>query len=161
MNNQNFKLDGRTIVIGLLLIVAAVIFLPRLFNTGGDNIPETNNTGDLDPNEAVEIGSPVTALAIDRDGCPTQTTSTFEPADEVYVVAPNSDVPTDTEVFVRLYHNDTPVEDAPQIVADQDYNNTCINFVFEPVDGGFDPGSYEAEFIINGNPGPSVNFVIR
>ncbi|MBZ0302806.1 MAG: hypothetical protein K8J31_23885, partial [Anaerolineae bacterium] len=79
----------------------------------------------------------------------------------VYIVAPYSDVPAGTSVFVRLYQDGTPIEDTSEIQADQDYHNTCLNFVFEPIEGTFDPGSYEAEFFVNGNPAQSVNFEIR
>jgi hypothetical protein len=107
------------------------------------------------------LGRVVSASAIDRDGCATDSTSIFGAFEPVYVVAEDSAVPSGTSVFVRLYHEGTPVEDAPEITADQDYDNTCINFVFEPEGAAFDPGSYEAEFIINGNPANTVSFEIR
>jgi hypothetical protein len=159
---NNFKLDGRTIAIGLLLLVAAVIFLPRLFNTDATNVQEPVNQPLDEANEGdILLGNPVSASAIDRDGCPVETTNVFSPSEDVFVVAPSSDIPAGTAVFVRLYHEDTPIEDAPEIQADQDYQNTCINFVFEPNDGSFDPGSYEAEFFINGNSADSVQFEIQ
>jgi hypothetical protein len=62
---------------------------------------------------------------------------------------------------VRLYRDGQPIEDAPELVADRDYTNTCINFVFEAVNQPFQPGAYEAQFIVNGNPGPSVTFNVQ
>ncbi len=155
------KLDGRTIGIGILILIGAVILLPQLFNNPAA-VNDPNAVYDEPVNaEDIQIGNPVSAAAIDRNGCPVNQTASFAANEDVYIVAPNTDVPAGTSVFVRLYHNGTPVEDAPEIQADQDYQNTCINFVFEPVDGDFDPGSYEAEFFINGNPADTIGFEIR
>src|SRR5690606_25546478 len=105
---SNFRLDGRTIAIGVLIILAAVIFLPRLF--GGNTEPQTpSNVPAADPrdttivDDGIELGNVVTASNIDRNGCPTNVTSTFNPDSIVYVVAENSDVVAGTEVFVRWY----------------------------------------------------------
>jgi hypothetical protein len=161
---NNLKLDSRTIIIAIIVVIAAIFVLPRLFNTSNieDNPTQTDNESEGAPLDAnVALGPIVSAIGIDRNGCATETTSTFEDSDSVYVVAEDSDVPSGTSVFVRLYHEGTPIEDAPEITADQDYDNTCINFVFEPEGAAFDPGSYEAEFIINGNPANSISFEIQ
>ncbi|HLV37596.1 MAG TPA: hypothetical protein VKY59_20930 [Spirillospora sp.] len=152
---NQMKVDGKTIGIGLLILVAVVFVLPRLFNTGGATTPDTIEQGDI------QVGRPVSAASVDRDGCPVNVTTNFAPDEQIYIVAPQTDVPAGTAVFVRLYHNGMAIEDTVEILADQDYRNTCINFVFEPVDGTFDPGSYEAEFYINGNPAESVSFAIQ
>jgi hypothetical protein len=159
------KLDTRTIVIGIIIIVAVFLIGPRLFNT--DNVAtipdsQVDNQDSQTVDDNIQLGQIVSAQNIDRDGCPVNTTTSFETSESVYVVAENSDVPSGTSVFVRLYHEGTPVEDAPEITADQDYTDSCINFVFEPSNGAsFDPGAYEAEFIVNGNPAESVTFEIR
>jgi len=158
------QLNSRTIVIGIIIVIAAIFVLPRLFNTNTvDNTPinDNDNAGSQTVDENIELGRVVSASSIDRDGCATNTTTSFETSEPVYVVAEGSVVPEGTSVFVRLYHEGQPVEDAPEITADQNYNNTCINFIFEPDGSAFDPGSYEAEFIINGNPADTINFEIR
>jgi hypothetical protein len=161
---NNLKLDGKTIIIGIIVVIAAILVLPRLFNTS--NIADNQTQTDTEPGSApldenVALGRIVSSGGIDRNGCATETASTFDASEPVYVVAEDSDVPSGTSVFVRLYHEGTPIEDAPEITADQDYDNTCINFVFEPDGTAFDPGDYEAEFIINGNPANSVTFEIQ
>jgi hypothetical protein len=161
---NNLKLDGKTIIIGIIVVIAAILILPRLFNTS--NIADSQTQTDNEPRSApldanIALGRIVSASGIDRNGCATETVSTFGASEPVYVVAEDSDVPSGTSVFVRLYHEGTPIEDAPEITADQDYDNTCINFVFEPDGTAFDPGDYEAEFIINGNPANSVTFEIQ
>jgi hypothetical protein len=164
-NPTGLKLDGRTLLIGAIVVIAALFILPRLLNTSGVDVDNPGTTTqnqpseDLNPN--VNLGNPVTAAGIDRDGCPTNSTSTFNGNDDIYVVAPGSDIPAGTAVFVSLYHNGQRIEDAPEITADQDYTNTCLNFVFEPVDGPFQPGNYEAEFVINGNAADTVTFTVE
>jgi hypothetical protein len=164
------KLDGRTLLIGAIVVIAALFILPRLLNTSGTDVNNPGTTTQNQPNQDqpnqdlnpnVNLGNPVTAANIDRDGCPTSTASSFNRNQDVYVVAPGSDIPAGTAVFVSLYRGGQRIEDAPEITADQDYTNTCLNFVFEPVGGAFQPGNYEAEFVINGNAAQSVTFTIE
>jgi hypothetical protein len=161
---SGFKLDGRTIAIGLLVIVAAIIFLPRLLGSGNQTVTPTAavpNSNEPIRQGNISLPQPVAASGIDADGCPNGTTSTFSSSQPIYVVAVNSNVPSGTGVYARLYRDGQPVEDAPELVADRDYTNTCINFVFEPVNQPFQAGDYEAQFIVNGNPGPSVTFRVQ
>jgi hypothetical protein len=158
-------MNGRTIgIIVPLVIVAGLFLVPRLFNR--DQVDTTGVNRDFggqvsrDVADNIQIGRVVSAWSIDRDGCATETTSTFRPSDPIYVVAEDSTVPAGTSVFVRIYREGQAVEDTDEIVADQDYNNSCINFVFES-NNGFDAGRYEAEFYINGNPANSVQFEVR
>lgn len=162
---SGFKLDGRTIAIGLLIIVAAFIFLPRLFSSGAQvetptAVPNAPNNAPINQGN-ISLPQPVAATGVDADGCPTRTASTFDGTQDIYVVAQDSNVPNGTGIFVRLYRDGQPVEDAPELVADRDYTGTCINFVFEAVNQAFEPGDYEAQFIVNGNPGPSVTFRVQ
>jgi hypothetical protein len=164
---NNLKLDGRTIGIGILVILAALIFLPRLLNNTSDttpNEPDVNaprdnqdNTSDLN----IDLGNAVAAEGVDSDGCPLDVTSDFEDSEDVYIIAPDSFIPEGTSIFVRLYHENTAVEDTREIVADRDYESTCINFVFEPSGAPFDEGDYTAEFYVNGNVADSIDFQIQ
>lgn len=167
---NNLKLDRKTLVIGLVIFVAVMFILPRLqgdsdsndSNNADDNSGSSSNTSNQPQDSGVDLGTLVTASSLDRDGCATNTTSTFSKSGPIYVIAENSSVPRGTTVFVRLYYQNKAIEDLPLITADQDYNNTCINFVFETTQGAsFQTGQYEAEFIVNGNQGPSINFQVR
>lgn len=166
---QNLKLNSKTIIIGVIVLVAAMFFIPRIL--GGDDDedrPNTaSNTNNEDDNENennaadIDLGELVSAEGVDRDGCAVDESSSFDTSDSIYVVAESGDFPEGTAIFVRLYRGDSPVEDSPEITADQDYNDACVNFVFEPETGAeFDPGEYEAEFYVNGNPAESVTFEI-
>ncbi|HEX3051744.1 MAG TPA: hypothetical protein VHP83_13880 [Aggregatilineaceae bacterium] len=169
---SGFKIDTKVIIIGLVLFVAAVFILPQLF--GGDKEEDTTDTttinqpnqpanpGDEQLNTDYTLGAIVAAAAVDRDNCPVNQTSSFAPTDQIYVVAQDANVTAGTSVFVRLYRDGELIEDAPEITADQDYENSCIAFVFEPTDtAGFDPGSYEALFVVNGNQAESVTFQVQ
>jgi hypothetical protein len=163
--NDGPKLDWRTIGLGILLVIAGLIFLPRLFGNADDSGLDANSPEDRRIQEEMDgeivLGEPVAATDVDRDGCAVNTTNAFDDSDSIWVVAENSNVTEGTTVFVRLYKDGEPVEDAPEITADSDYENTCINFVFEPAEGNFEEGQYEAQFFVNGNPGESVTFDVE
>lgn len=162
--NTNTTNRKPSIILIVVIVLAALILLPRLFNTNDTtaqtNVPVEQNSQSGDES-AIQLGTPVSASGVDSSGCPTESQSTFAPFDDIYVVAPNSNIPQGTSLFVRLYRDNTVVEDAPEIQADRDYSRNCVNFVFQPTGADFEPGNYEAQFYINGNPGPSVAFSVQ
>lgn len=168
---NRMKLDAKTLGFGCLILVVlacVILILPMIFGGGGDDNNNDNNDNDsqvevpADNAGDVNLGSLVTASNVDRNGCPTDNTSTFTPTDSIYVVAPNSAVSTGTNIFARLYREGQPVEDTSVISAAQDYNNTCINFVFEPTAGAeLQPGNYEVVFVVNGNETDSVGLSVQ
>lgn len=168
---NRMKLDAKTLGFGCLILVVlacVVLVLPMIFGGDDDNNNNDNNDNDsqvevpADDAGDVNLGSLVTASNVDRNGCPTDNTSTFNPTDSIYVVAPNSAVSTGTNIFARLYREGQPVEDTAVISAAQDYNNTCINFVFEPTAGAeLQPGNYEVVFVVNGNETDSVGLSVQ
>jgi hypothetical protein len=165
---QNLKLSKQTIIIGVIIFIAAMFFLPRILggNDNENNQDTPSNTANEDNGndnaaDNIDLGEVVSAGGVDRDGCAVDIASDFDTTDSIYIVAESGDFPEGTAIFVRLYRGDSPLEDSPEITADQDYNNACVNFVFEPEAGAeFDTGDYEAEFYINGNPAESVKFEI-
>lgn len=171
---KNFKFDQRTAII-IVAIMAAIVLIPALTNGGGGvptgdvdpdvNSPRSSTGGGTLPESAqrdVRLGEVVSATEVDRDGCAAQRSSVFDDDDAIYIVASGSRIPEDTAIFVRLYYENDPINDSNEIVADRDYENTCINFVFDNTGAGFDIGGYEAEFVINGNlSGETVNFEVR
>lgn len=157
---------GQIIAIIVVIVLAAAVLLPRLFNNTStptstvpsipqQSNPSSNTTGNI------QIGNPVAASGIDNNGCAKGTTTSFSTNSNIYVVAPNSNVPAGTTVFARLLRDNNPIEDTSEITANQDYVNNCINFVFQPTGAPFTPGNYEAQFFINGNQGPSVQFNVQ
>lgn len=157
---KNIKLNRSTIIIGLIIIVAAIYFVPKILaNNNSDN---SNNNDNTSSNSAANLGQIVTAMAVDRDGCAADSTIMFSTSGPIYVVAEASEAQQGTTIFVSLYYQGQPIEDSSEITADEDYNDTCINFRFEPTQGeAFQPGQYEAEFVVNGNPSDSVTFQVQ
>jgi hypothetical protein len=149
------------IIIGLV-VLAAIFLLPRLLNTGGDNTntitPDNNTTNNN--GSGVALGDVLVAPNITSDGCATEAVDSFGPNDRVYLVAENSDIPANTDVFGRLYYEGQEVEDSDVITSDRDYTDSCFNVWFES-DNGFDSGEYTAQFFINGNAGPEVSFEVQ
>ena len=148
-----------SIALVALLICGAVVLLPRLFGEG-DNVTNTNTNSD-NGDTSIVLGDLEISEDIDSDGCPLNSVSSLDNTDRFYVVAPNSAFPEGTTIFVRLYRDGVAVEDLPLITANQDYGDTCVNFVFETVDGrDFEAGQYQAEFWVNGNSYSTITFDI-
>lgn len=161
------KLDGRTIAIGVVILLVLVFLGWQLFgNRGQSATTEDPNTvqdgGEVgDPATNVVIGDVVAASSIDSEGCPANETNTFEQDDVIYIGAVDSDIPAGTDMFARLFLDGQPLEDTDVITADADY--TCAAFAFEATRGAevLEDGDYEAQLFVNGNPGESVSFEVR
>ena len=163
------KLDGRTIAIGIIVILALVLIVPRLFNTDNATNNDTNTTTTTDDtnNEVGEpatnpsLGTVVSAANVDREGCPADETTTFDNGDTIYVGVNNSNIPQGTDMFARLYFDGEPIEDTDVITADADYS--CVAFSFDATTSAevMESGDYEAQLFVNGNPGDSVAFSVR
>jgi hypothetical protein len=120
------------------------------------------NSPTTEPDTTFALGDIVTTNRLDRNGCPTIITATFDEDEIVYIVAEDSQVAEGTWIFMRFYYNDQIYEESEVIVADQDYENTCIAFTLEPdsVDA-LQRGDYIAEFIVNGNTVGQTGFTIQ
>lgn len=177
---QGLRLNGRTIAIGVLILLVLIVVGSQLLGGMGNNNADDDNedrggTFSNPDNESdadgavvpegggVGLGRVVTASNIDADGCPVDNSDQFAGDDSVYVVVEDSDIPAGTTVFARLFREGQPIEDADVITADRDYDNTCIYFVFDATDqaGSLESGFYEAQVIVNGNPGERVGFEVR
>ena len=164
-NTQGTTPNRTSLIIVVVIVIAAALLLPRIF--GNSTTPTVTSTAipqqqnPVTSNTDVQLGAPVSARGIDSNGCATGSTSTFSGNQSIYVVAPNSTVPQGTTIYARLSRDNSPIEDAPQITADRDYSQNCINFVFQPTGAAFEPGTYEAQFFVNGNAASSVTFNVQ
>lgn len=113
--------------------------------------------------ETRTLGDVVVSEGIDNEGCSTNIVTQFADNDPVYVILEDATLPEGTRIFARLYRDNRAVEDTEELVADQDYSNVCVNFVFEPTAGAkvWETGDYEIEFFVNGNSYRAVEFEIR
>jgi hypothetical protein len=134
-------------------------------NDGGiqtfpDNSSTSNNNTTLNSSN---LGPVVVAQGVDRDNCAVDATNSFDDNDPIYVVLEDSELPAGTTMFARLYEDNRAVEDTSELVAEEDYENVCVSFVFEPTNSAevWDTGNYEVEFFINGNSYQSASFQIR
>jgi len=165
------------VIIGLLLLGRFVTGMMSDNNspTTSDTINNTNNTNNgntpLNPqnnntNNTIDtrnLGPVVAAQGIDRDGCAVDATTSFDSNDEIYVVLEDSALPRNTSMFARMYKDNVAIEDTDQVVTESDYDNVCVNFVFEPSARAevWDDGNYEVEFYVNGNAYQTTSFQIR
>jgi len=171
----------RTAAIVTIVVIVGLLLLGR-FVTGmmdnnanptpdtTTNTTNTNNNTTLNPqnnttNNTVDtsnLGPVVAAQNIDRDNCAVDATTSFDDNDSIYVVLEDSQLARGTTMFARMYRNGTAVEDTRELTAEEDYNNVCVSFVFEPTDNAevWDSGQYEVEFYINGNAYQSTSFEI-
>lgn len=172
----------RTAAIVTIVVIIGLLLLGRFVTgmMGNDNTPTTsdtiddtnnnntfpNNTNTTNNNTTLDtsnLGPVVAAQNIDRDNCAVDATTSFDDNDPIYVVLEDSQLEQGTTMFARMYQDGTAVEDTRELVAEEDYNNVCVSFVFEPTDRAevWEPGNYEVEFYINGNAYQSTSFQIR
>lgn len=172
-NPSGFKLDGKTIAIGLIVIVVVIFLAGRLFGGSGDETPTstaplsndapTSGQDQGEPeDDGIELGDVVMATSIDENGCPTDVVNGIEPSTlPFYAVAPNSDVVEGTTVFARLSRGTQNLQDAAEITAPDDLNDVCIVFEFDPRSLALEPGEYQVQFFVNGNAADTAEFEVR
>jgi hypothetical protein len=166
LNTPQKKWGCGTIAVAILMVCGAFYLFPRIFG-GNDTVQPTDvvdngNSDNQNSSSDIHLGSLEISEGIDRDGCATDNVSSLRNVSSFYVIAPDSAFPSGTTVFARLYRDGTAIEDLPAITADQDYSNSCINFVFETTNGdNFESGDYEAEFFVNGNSYDTISFSIN
>jgi hypothetical protein len=163
------KLDGRTVAIGVVVLLVLLFLGFQLFgNRGADSTAENQNPTAVQENPSAgepatnpSLGTVVASSSIDQEGCPGESTTTFDSGDTIYVGVTDSDIPEGTDMFARLFYEGEPLEDTDVITADADYS--CVAFAFEATSGAevLESGSYEAQLFVNGNPGDSVSFDVR
>jgi hypothetical protein len=170
----------RTAAIVTIVVIIGLLLLGRFVTgmmsnndtpTTSDTINNTNNDNTLNPQNNTtnnttntdNLGPVVVAQNIDRDNCAVDATNSFDDNDPIYVVLEDSQLPEGTAMFARLYRDGTAIEDTRELVAEEDYDNVCVSFVFEPTDRAevWESGDYEVEFYVNGNAYQSTSFDIR
>ncbi|HWB60690.1 MAG TPA: hypothetical protein VG733_14440 [Chthoniobacteraceae bacterium] len=109
-----------------------------------------------------DFGKVVTASDIDAHNAPTALADTFSPSQKaIYVVAEAKQVAPGTRLSATWSRDGTPVQVSDEVVATQGYHDTNIEFHLNPGAGGFAPGSYKAQIIVDGKPGPEASFTVK
>lgn len=159
LSSSQKKWSCGTIAVAVLMVCGGLYLVSQFL--GGNTADPTDVADAQNASDNINLGSLEISEQIDRDGCATDSVSSLRNADVFYVIAPNSEFPEGTSIFARLYQDSTAIEDLPVITANQDYSNSCINFVFETTNGdNFQSGDYEVEFFVNGNSYDSIRFSI-
>ena len=153
-------------LLALLLLFGAGILTARQSSTisGSGTAPAISmaSTVAYVDDTGVSIARFASALSTDADGCPVDETPTFRRSEAVNVFAIGA-FPRDTTVFARMYYDGVPIEDTDMLTADQDYDDVCVYFIFEPTVGAevFDRGPYTIEFFVNEVSAGSVDVVVE
>jgi hypothetical protein len=153
--------------IGLILIIGLVVAGICLFSVFGGLRNLLGGARDQAGSPVLggseqegELGRMYTALEVDPQGCPAEPASEFYRDETIFVGLEESSIPRGTDLFVRLYHEGQPVEDTPPIQAASD-QLSCVWFEFQPQSAeGLEPGEYEAELHVNGNPVETIRFQV-
>jgi hypothetical protein len=155
---------GRNLgLLGLLIIAllaTGCLSSPQQGDTGLQTLPTaTIGTGSQQVNG---LGAFVTAKSIGTGNAPQNVTTTFNSTDTVYAVVQVQQFAQGNRVFARWSVNGSVREDTQEITADRDYSNTYLEFHLQGTNGQPLPTrSWTVQLIINGNPGPLVNFQVQ
>ncbi|NWF69272.1 MAG: hypothetical protein HXY40_09300 [Chloroflexi bacterium] len=157
-----------TLIIGVVVVLVVLFIGSRLLGGGAADAAPTNTppptaeaqTEQDNSDDRLNLGAVVVAENVNRDGCAVDVTDRFDDDATIYAVLQDSAMPEGTVIFARLYRDDVAVEDSDELTAPQDYTNVCVNFAFDSADG-WQSGSYEVEFFVNGNPYQSATFSVR
>ncbi len=140
-----------------LLLVALLLTGCGLF--GGAERERTQQNQEV--TQGIDLGEVVTAEGIGQDNAPVDETDQFSSSqDVIYVVAEVNYIEEGTTLFARWYRDGEPLEDSSEITADQDYENTYLEFHLENLENRFEEGDYSVEIFANGNPVEEVEFQI-
>jgi hypothetical protein len=159
------------VIIGLLLLgrfVTGMTNNDTTYNPNNGNtelVPSnnTNSTNSTNNTALNNLGPVVVSQSVDQDNCAVDATNSFSTSDPVYVVLEDAQLPAGTTMFARLYEDNKAIEDTKELTAQDDYDNVCVSFVFEPSSNAevWDAGNYAVEFFVNGNSYQSTSFQIR
>lgn len=112
--------------------------------------------------EGVQLGRVVMAEGIGADNAPVSETDTFNASqDYIYMVAEADYIESGTTLFVRWYRDDEPIEDSSEITANQDYENTYVEFHLENLQNSMETGDYSVQLFVNGNPVEEIEFTVE
>ena len=111
--------------------------------------------------KGVSLGKVVMAEGIGEKNAPVKVTNEFSTSqDYIYVVAEADRIDKGTTMFARWYRDDKPFEDSSAITADQDYENTYVEFHLENLQKQMQKGNYSVQLFVNGNPVQKVDFKV-
>lgn len=112
--------------------------------------------------DGVDLGRIVMAEGIGANNAPVGETDTFnDTQDYIYMVAEADYIAAGTTLFARWYRDGEPIEDSSEITANQNYENTFIEFHLENLQDRMEAGDYRVQLFVNGNPAEEVEFTVQ
>lgn len=120
---------------------------------GGQDSPGVPQTG------GERLGPAFVASRVDNSGCPVDEPRSLNATQPIYAGIEESNIPTGTSVFARLYREGIPIEDTDELTTEDDLR-ACVWFQFDPGSGGFEPGDYQVELVVNGQSAGRVPFEV-
>jgi hypothetical protein len=140
-------------VLGALVILGCGLFNNPAGQRAEDNQPIT---------QGADLGQVVTAEGIGAGNAPVGVTDEFNASqDYIYVVAEARRIEQGTSMFARWMRDGQPFEDSSEVVADQDYQDTYVEFHLENLQASMEPGDYSVQLFVNGNPVQEVDFTVN
>jgi len=121
-----------------------------------------NQTTSGQQSQGAVLGRVVTAEGITQNAAPVNETNSFSASqDRIYVVAEAQRIEPGTSMFARWSRDGRPFEDSQPVTANKLYENTYVEFHLQPVKGNFDPGQYNVQIFVNGNPEKQATFNVQ
>lgn len=143
----------------MLLVLAAIITTGcSLFGNASRERAEQNE----ELTQGAVLGKVVTAEGIGERNAPVGETDTFDSSqDFIYVVAEAERIEPGTALFARWFRDGQPFEDSTEIKADRLYEDTYVEFHLENLQQRMDPGDYQVQIFVNGNPAKEARFTVK
>jgi hypothetical protein len=142
----------------LLLLVALVASGCSLFNSAANERQEQNE----ELTSGAVLGDIVTAEGIGANNAPVEVTDSFDASqDFIYAVAEVERIEPGTTMFARWSRDGEPFEDSTELRADRLYENTFVEFHLENLQDSMEPGDYQVQFFVNGNPSKEAVFTVE
>lgn len=111
--------------------------------------------------EGADLGRIVMAEGIGQNNEPVGETDSFSASqDYIYMVAEADYIEQGTTLFARWSRDGQPFEDSSEITADQDYQDTYVEFHLENLQSRMESGDYSVQLFVNGNPVDEIEFTV-
>jgi hypothetical protein len=144
----------------LLLLVGFVVMACGLLTDPPREQVENNDNVAL--SRGAQIGEVVTAESIGANNEPIEVTDRFSASEDViYVVAEADYIESGATLFARWSREGQPFEDSSMITANQDYEDTYVEFHLESLNEEMEEGDYSVQLFVNGNPVATVDFSVE
>ena len=149
----------RRILISFVILLALMgCSLFNLFDNPAAERAEENQA----ITQGVEFGEVVMAEGIGERNAPVSVTNSFSSSqDFIYVVAEADRIEAGTTLFARWSRDGEPFEDSSEITADQDYEDTYVEFHLENLEDQMEAGDYSVQIFVNGNPAVEEEFTVE